>query len=94
MRSPTSVHYPEHRATCGARPWRDRIRAAGAAAAPRTDAPVLSRGTHRTRVSEMRLIAMCVAAQRPDIPGTVERQARRAATEREGIGRRVRSGTG
>lgn len=93
MTVPTSTRTLEHRALPGAWRWRSRIRAVGAAAAPRTDAPVLSRGTHRTRVSEMRPTAARATAPRPDVLGAAGGLARRAAAVRGGRGR-VRSGTG
>ena len=58
-------------------------RALGRAVAPRGMTLVLPRGTHRTRVSEMRLAGACVAGS----PGT-----RRAIAH--GGGRAVRPGTG
>lgn len=56
-------------------------RALGHAVAPRTETLVLARGTHRTRVSEMRLAATRAATPRPDRSDT-GRRGRRAGTER------------
>lgn len=55
-------------------------------------APAVRRGTHRTRVSEKRLIDAPVAASRPDVPGAT-RSAGRVSVERE-RGGRVHPGTG
>ena len=68
------------------------LRALGTAVAPRTETIVISRGTHRTRVSEMRLAAARAAAPRPDVSDVVLAD-RHAAIERNG-GAQVRDGTG
>jgi hypothetical protein len=68
------------------------LRALGTAVAPRTETSVLARGTHRTRVSEMRLPAARAAAPRPDV-SDVGLTDRHAAIEREG-GAQGRDGTG
>jgi uncharacterized protein YcgI (DUF1989 family) len=68
------------------------VRALGTAVAPRTETIVISRGTHRTRVSEMRLAAARAAAPRPDVSDVVVTD-RHAAIERNG-GAQVRDGTG
>ena len=60
--------------------------------ARRMPTPVVRRGTHRTRVSEKRLVAAPIAASRPVLPGATL-QRRSSATERAG-GARVRLGTG
>lgn len=54
--------------------------------------PVVRRGTHRTRVSEKRLVDAPVAASRPEVTGAT-RQAGRVAAERD-RGGRVHPGTG
>lgn len=67
-------------------------RALGVAVAPRTETRVLARGTHRTRVSEMRSAAARSAAARPE--GLDARQwAGHATVERE-EGGQVRQSTG
>ena len=67
-------------------------RSLGTAVAPRTETIVLARGTHRTRVSEMRLSAARAASPRPNTPGAVLMD-QHAATERN-EGALVRDGTG
>jgi len=79
------------RAAVAARGGRDR-RTLGTAVAPRTETIVLARGTHRTRVSEMRRAAARAAAPRPDASDVVLTD-RHAATGRHG-GAEVRDGTG
>ena len=93
-----------HGAGTGAAPGRGVARAAGARAGgwgagiahvigtpvtPRTETLVLARGTHRTRVSEMRLVTARVATPRPDLSDAV----RHAAAERN-WGSGERRGTG
>ena len=81
--------------TAGARvpAGRERpARALGLAVAPRTETLVLARGTHRTRVSEMRIAGARAATPRPDVPDADQR-ARHAAAERDRRGW-VRHGTG
>ena len=104
MRHSPSVLDIVHTAGTGAAQRRGVVRAAvaraggrtagiahviGAPVTPRTETLVLARGTHRTRVSEMRLSAARVALRRPDLSDAV----RHATTERD-RGRGVRPGTG
>ena len=67
-------------------------RSLGTAVAPRTETIVLARGTHRTRVSEMRLSAARAASPRPDTPGAVVMGQHTATERNEGV--LVRDGTG
>jgi len=74
---------PDHRAELGVPLWTARVLAGGSVAAPRTDVRAIARGTHRTRVSEMRLTATRAASPSPGVPGT-GRWARHATMERDG----------
>jgi hypothetical protein len=95
MRIAPSADQPVHAAESGVAVSRDRARVAralGSAVAPRTETLVLARGTHRTRVSEMRSAAVRAADLRPERSDAGPR-ARHAATERD-RGGKVRPGTG
>ena len=104
MRHSPSILDIAHTAGTDAAPGRGVVRAAaaraggraggiahviGTAVTPRTETLVLARGTHRTRVSEMRLLAARVATRRPDLSDAV----RHAAAERN-WGSEGRRGTG
>jgi hypothetical protein len=59
------------------------LRASGLAGASRAEAPVIARGTHRTRVSEMRRAGVPAAAWRPERSGA-RRLAPLASMARDG----------
>ena len=88
----TVFRTPEHGAEHGAQRWASRVLAGGSAVAPLADVRVIARGTHRTRVSEMRLTATRAATPCPVAPGAGQRQPH-ATAERDG-GRQRRLGTG
>lgn len=64
-------------------PQRSRLRAVGAAAAPRGDVCSAARGAHRTRVSEMRLAGARTADWRPERVDACKRRPY-GAMERDG----------